>query len=159
MTDQLTTFEFAPKDKAITLRMPGPLLDAVKAMAAREGVPYQRFVRRALEHAIKREAEQKAPDRAAVIRALRAHERELRALGVKSLSIFGSVARDDASVESDVDIAATINRGPQSLTLLDLGGIQDAIQKLLGRKTDLVVEPARKAALQAAIDRDRIRVF
>ena len=45
-------FEMKPKDKAVNLRLPGPLLDAVRARARRSGVPYQRFIRLALERAI-----------------------------------------------------------------------------------------------------------
>jgi predicted DNA binding CopG/RHH family protein len=34
------------------MRLPRPLLDAVKAMTAKAGVPYQRFIRQALENAM-----------------------------------------------------------------------------------------------------------
>lgn len=46
------SFEFAPKDKAVTLRLSAPLLDAVKNTASKEGVPYQRYIRHVLEKAI-----------------------------------------------------------------------------------------------------------
>ncbi|MEL6363375.1 MAG: BrnA antitoxin family protein [Pseudomonadota bacterium] len=42
-------FELRAKDKSVTLRMPEPLLDAVKARAAEKGVPYQRYIRAVLE--------------------------------------------------------------------------------------------------------------
>lgn len=45
-------FEFSHKDARVNMRLPAALLDAVKACAAREGVPYQRFIRSALEQAI-----------------------------------------------------------------------------------------------------------
>lgn len=45
-------FEFQPKDERVNMRLPGPLLEAVKAMAAKAGVPYQRFIRQALEEAV-----------------------------------------------------------------------------------------------------------
>ena len=45
-------FEFAPKDSTINMRVPTPLLDAVKSTAARAGMPYQRFIRQLLENAI-----------------------------------------------------------------------------------------------------------
>lgn len=38
------------------------------------------------------------------IDTLRAHEPELRAAGVRSLSVFGSLARQDARPHSDVDL-------------------------------------------------------
>jgi predicted DNA binding CopG/RHH family protein len=47
-----TRFEFAPKAARVNMRLPTPLLDAVKAKARSQGVPYQRFIRQALEHAV-----------------------------------------------------------------------------------------------------------
>lgn len=45
-------FEFAPKSGKLTMRLPEALLAALKARASAEGIPYQRFIRRALEHAL-----------------------------------------------------------------------------------------------------------
>ncbi len=45
-------FEFQPKDKSINLRIPGDLLTAVQADAKRQGIPYQRYIRQALERAV-----------------------------------------------------------------------------------------------------------
>ena len=49
---RLVRFEFQPKDERVNMRLPRPLLDAVKATAARAGVPYQRFIRQTLEAAV-----------------------------------------------------------------------------------------------------------
>jgi len=46
-------FEFQPKSERINMRLPKPLLDAVKASAIRAGVPYQRFIRQVLEAAVR----------------------------------------------------------------------------------------------------------
>ena len=45
-------FEFAAKDARINMRLPADLLAAVKERATREHMPYQRFIRRALESAV-----------------------------------------------------------------------------------------------------------
>jgi predicted DNA binding CopG/RHH family protein len=45
-------FEFQPKSERVNMRLPRALLDAVRASAAQEGVPYQRFIRQALEAAV-----------------------------------------------------------------------------------------------------------
>jgi predicted DNA binding CopG/RHH family protein len=55
-------FEFAPKAARINMRLPDDLLKAVKTTAARRGVPYQRFIRQALERAVGG-AEQPPPKR------------------------------------------------------------------------------------------------
>ncbi len=48
-------FEFAKKDARVNMRLPEPLLAAVKARAQARGIPYQRFIREALEQAVARE--------------------------------------------------------------------------------------------------------
>jgi len=45
-------FEYKAKDRTVSMRMPEDLLAAVKQEAAREGIPYQRFIRRAIERAL-----------------------------------------------------------------------------------------------------------
>jgi predicted DNA binding CopG/RHH family protein len=49
---QLMRFEIKRKDKSINLRLSEELFDAVRERAARVGVPYQRFIRLALEQAL-----------------------------------------------------------------------------------------------------------
>jgi predicted DNA binding CopG/RHH family protein len=49
---RIVRFEFQPKSERVNMRLPRPLLDAVKASAAKAGVPYQRFIRQALESAV-----------------------------------------------------------------------------------------------------------
>jgi predicted DNA binding CopG/RHH family protein len=45
-------FELGPKTERVNMRLPKPLLDAVKAHAAKQHIPYQRFIRAVLERAI-----------------------------------------------------------------------------------------------------------
>ncbi len=45
-------FEFEKKSARVNMRLPRPLLDAVKARAKARGMPYQRFIREALERAL-----------------------------------------------------------------------------------------------------------
>jgi predicted DNA binding CopG/RHH family protein len=47
-------FEFQPKSERVNMRLPRQLLDAVRSSAAEAGVPYQRFIRQALEDAVQR---------------------------------------------------------------------------------------------------------
>ncbi len=48
----LVHFEFQPKDKAISLKLPAELLAAIKLKAQKENIPYNRIIRRALEREI-----------------------------------------------------------------------------------------------------------
>jgi predicted DNA binding CopG/RHH family protein len=45
-------FEFMPKTERVNMRLPEDLLNSVKDRAAREGVPYQRYIRHVLERAV-----------------------------------------------------------------------------------------------------------
>lgn len=96
--------------------------------------------------------------RGEVIDRLRAHESELRALGVAELSLFGSVARGDHRPGSDIDIAARFDAGAK-VDMFRFAAISARLQHLLDAEVDLVGEPARKPRLQAELDRDRLRVF
>jgi predicted DNA binding CopG/RHH family protein len=49
---RMARFEFEPKSERVNMRLPKSLLDAVKATAAKAGIPYQRFIRQALEAAV-----------------------------------------------------------------------------------------------------------
>jgi len=45
-------FEFEKKDEQINMRVPKPLLAAVKARAKERGIPYTRLIRETLEKAM-----------------------------------------------------------------------------------------------------------
>ncbi|MBL0171557.1 MAG: BrnA antitoxin family protein [Gemmatimonadaceae bacterium] len=49
---QPVKFEFQRKSAKINMRLPESLLQAVKARAATRGIPYQRYIREALERAV-----------------------------------------------------------------------------------------------------------
>jgi predicted DNA binding CopG/RHH family protein/uncharacterized DUF497 family protein len=49
---RLVRFEFQLKSERVNMRLPRSLLEAVKASAAKAGVPYQRFIRQVLEAAV-----------------------------------------------------------------------------------------------------------
>ena len=47
-------FEFEKKDARVNMRLPETLLAALKERARQRGIPYQRFIREALEQAVNR---------------------------------------------------------------------------------------------------------
>jgi len=58
-------FEFVPKTERVNMRLPAPLLEGVKARAAQAGMPYQRYIRLALEEALARPETTKAAQKPA----------------------------------------------------------------------------------------------
>ena len=93
-----------------------------------------------------------------VVAALRAHEPELRAAGVVRLSLFGSTARDEAGVDSDIDLLAAFDDA-RLLSLLDVIGIENRIADLLGRPVDLIEEGALRARARQSANREAVRAF
>lgn len=93
-----------------------------------------------------------------VLERLRAHEHELRTMGVARLSLFGSVARGEAGPDSDVDVAVELDHR-RGIDLLDFAQINLRLNDMLGTKVDLISEPARKPDFQAEIERDRVHAF
>ncbi|HEY0094450.1 MAG TPA: nucleotidyltransferase family protein [Archangium sp.] len=88
------------------------------------------------------------------IELLREHMDELRALGVESLSLFGSVARDEAGVESDVDVLMEHRPG---ISLFDYGGIQIRLVEIFGRPVDLATPDALKPRIRDRVLAEAVR--
>ena len=57
--------------------------------------------------------------------------------GLFNIRIFGSIARGEDSLHSDIDLLVDLEKGR---SLLDLGGASVKLQELLGRKVDIVTE-------------------
>jgi len=101
-------------------------------------------------------------DRERVISALRTAELELKAVGVLSMSVFGSTARGEAGPDSDIDVAVRLGESFSSGGLdyfWRLDQLQQHLTQLLGCKVDVVAEPARKERLQNEIDKDRALAY
>src|SRR5579859_2643818 len=78
-----------------------------------------------------------------VIAALRAHQEELRKSGIRHLWLFGSVARGDATAESDLDLAAELDPDAR-IGLLRRVSLVRRLGELLGLKVDLITEPIER---------------
>ncbi len=93
-----------------------------------------------------------------IIATLRAHEAELRAAGIERLSLFGSVARDEAGPDSDVDLLAQIDR-QKATSCWARYSVHDDLESILGRNVDLLTEPIRRERLMRNIAPDLRLVF
>jgi predicted nucleotidyltransferase len=93
-----------------------------------------------------------------VVATLRAREPALRQAGITRLSLFGSVARNEAGPDSDIDLAAEFDPSAK-MDLIRLVGLEQELGDLLGREVQILPEPIRKERLRANVERDRIRAF
>lgn len=101
-------------------------------------------------------------DRDEIISLLREHQDELHAAGVVRLSLFGSVARNEATAESDIDVVVRMTDAVMHSGFGYFGAIEELREKLqtmTGRSVDIVSEPVRKERLAREIERDRQVAF
>lgn len=91
-----------------------------------------------------------------VTRTLDQHREVLRErFGVTSIRLFGSVARDEASPDSDIDILVDFDTPP---TLFDFFRLRGYLEDLLGSTVDLVTETGLKDRAREQVEKDAIRV-
>jgi predicted nucleotidyltransferase len=77
---------------------------------------------------------------------------------VRSLSLFGSTARDEASPESDVDVLVELDMSRRP-TLIDLSGVRLFIGDMLGREADMAIRDSLRPTYRANIEADAIPIF
>lgn len=97
-----------------------------------------------------------AMDRATVLALLTEHKPVLaQRFGVQRLALFGSMARDTARADSDVDVLVAF-AGPA--TPEAYFGVQFYLEDLLGHSVDLVTERALRQELKPYVERDAIPI-
>ncbi len=90
-----------------------------------------------------------------VLRVLAAHKTELQDYGVRTLALFGSVARDEGGPDSDVDVLVEF-QGPA--TFDRYMGLKLFLEDLLGRPVDLATPKALSPRLKSGVEEDLLRV-
>jgi predicted nucleotidyltransferase len=91
-----------------------------------------------------------------VLQTLKQKNSELvNKFGVKSLQLFGSVARNEDTSASDVDLLVEFNR---PVGYFGLFALQDYLEKVLGCSVDLGTPDSLKPILRDRIMRELIRV-
>jgi predicted nucleotidyltransferase len=92
-----------------------------------------------------------------VIDRLVAHRDELQAQGVKSLGLFGSVARGEAMQASDVDVVVELSR---PMSLFGLSDLKHLVEEILGVEyVDLITRDGIHPALKDVILGETIDVI
>jgi len=89
---------------------------------------------------------------------LRAHEAELRGLGVGHAAVFGSVARGEAGPESDVDVLVELDEA-RPMGLFQYARVKLYIEEILGGNADIANRTTLKPLLRDHILKDAVRAF
>jgi uncharacterized protein len=90
-----------------------------------------------------------------VIQILKQNKRDLNRLGVKSLAIFGSTVRNEATGESDIDLLVEFE-GPATFD-----GYMETkflIEDVLGRRVDLVTRQALRPGMLQRVESEAVYV-
>lgn len=88
-----------------------------------------------------------------VLRLLAEHRAELMELGVASLSVFGSTARDEARPDSDIDILVEFG---DPVGLFEVVAVKEYLEELLRSPVDLVTRDSLKRQLRERILKETI---
>jgi predicted nucleotidyltransferase len=89
-----------------------------------------------------------------VVRSLAGLRPVLASFRVKALFVFGSVARGEATSQSDIDLLVDFEEAP---TLFEFARLQRALSEELGHRVDLVSRAALKPLLRERILSEAVR--
>ena len=87
---------------------------------------------------------------------VQSHQQELRKLGVNALNLFGSVVRDQANLQSNVDILVELD---ESVGFFEFFQIKHYLEDLFQCPVDLGTVDALKEHLRQLILEEVIHVF
>lgn len=92
--------------------------------------------------------------RDSVLEILEINREDLRTYGVRSISLFGSIARGDAHPGSDVDLLVDVD---DDVSLFGLSRLKFHLEDVLGMRVDLVTPDALRPHMRDAILAEAIR--
>ena len=90
----------------------------------------------------------------AILDKLSKESKALEGFGVKSLSVFGSVARGDATAQSDVDLLVEFE---EPVGFFELARLQRYLERTLEAKVDLVTPGGLRASMRERVLREAVR--
>ncbi|MBZ8183099.1 nucleotidyltransferase family protein [Oscillatoria salina] len=93
-------------------------------------------------------------EREQILRLLESHRERFDEFAVKALFLFGSVARGEATVDSDVDVLVEFDRPVGLFTLL---GLQSYLEELLGCSVDVGTLSSLRPHLRETVLKEAIR--
>jgi uncharacterized protein len=101
---------------------------------------------------------ERAMNRQETIAKLKRQADAIKALGATSMYLFGSVARDEAKANSDLDLFVDYDPGGR-FSLLELVGIKLLLEEKLGVQVDVTTRDSLHPMLRHDIEQSAVRVF
>jgi predicted nucleotidyltransferase len=92
------------------------------------------------------------------LQTLRKAEAELRAKGIAHAGVFGSTARGEQRVDSDIDIVIDFDPSAR-ITVFDYVGIREDVAGLFDQRVDVVDQRGLKPEVRPNVTRDLVYAF
>lgn len=141
----------------LSVRLPSPARDRLKAAAAARGETVQGLVGELVQRFLAEEG-RRAPELAAVLNALRAGAIGLRRRGVQALWVFGPVARGEARPGGAVHLMVEFD--PEArVSLVGLSSLRAELSDLLGSPAELAEIAAMPAAVRERAESEAVRAL
>jgi predicted nucleotidyltransferase len=95
-------------------------------------------------------------DKKEVLASIKDQKSTLDKFGVRSIALFGSFAREEGKDTSDIDMLVEFKH---PVGLFEFAGLKLYLEKVLGRKVDLVTPEALREEMRENILREAFRVI
>jgi predicted nucleotidyltransferase len=141
----------------LSFRLPKAARDRLRTLAARRGSTVQDIMRDAVLQLLDK-AEAAAPQLPEVLIRLRNRQTELRQQGVSKLWVFGSAARGEARLDSDIDLIVAFDPDAK-VSLTGFARLRSELSDILGRPVDLAEWRTLRTHVRAAAEREAVEVF
>ena len=94
-------------------------------------------------------------------RGLRALAPTLRSRGLRRLRLFGSIARGEANLTSDVDLIGEIERlDSGGFSLIDLIRLEEELSEKIGRPVQMTTAPEKmRSYVRDQVEREATEIF
>jgi uncharacterized protein len=139
--------------RSITIDLPVSILREITAVAQKTNKSIEEI---AIETITNQFPIKKTPiTKEEVLTIIREHQDKLQEMGVKSLELFGSVARDEVNIDSDIDFLVEFNR-PMGFQFFE---IQDYLEEILGCPVDLGSKDSLKEHLKSQVLKELINAY
>lgn len=141
----------------LSVRVPQETKRLVKQIAARKGVSIQDLVGSLIGDLVERETSAQ-PSLADTVNRLRRDKPALRKLGVAHVDLFGSIVRNEADSDSDIDVVVEFEQR-RDMSLSRFASLRERLEKLLDRDVDLAEGRSLRPEVKREFGRDALRVF
>ena len=97
-------------------------------------------------------------NKAEALAILREHSPELKEAGILHLRLFGSVARDQATLQSDIDLLVDFDESTH-MSLVSYSSLQARLSEMLGTPAELCSAKHLKEPARHRIENEAILAF